>query len=157
MLLPFFQPIDFPAMPIKWWFIFQQDFCRMLNFRHIEGHHHFVQMVQSYFALLTHFNSCKWTSAKLLKSHPAVVLRCAHMIRITLQGCAKQVGFDTNIGFDIENSRKYRYRIDIGYEIARDWISKSISFWNNELTDIGFVFDFEILNGRILEHFRDNF
>ena len=73
------------------------------------------------------------------------------------QGCAKQVGFDTNIGFDIENSRKYRYRIGIGYEIAREWISKSISFRNNELTDIGFVFDFEILNGRILEHFRDNF
>ena len=51
VLLPFFQPIDFSlAIPIKWWFHLPppvgagrlqiKDFCRMLNFRHIEGHHH---------------------------------------------------------------------------------------------------------------------
>ena len=62
-----------------------------------------------------------------------------------------------NIGFDIEISQKYRYRIGIGYEIARKWISKSISFRNYKLTDIGFDFDFEILNARIWGHFRDNF
>jgi len=73
------------------------------------------------------------------------------------QGCAKQVGFEANIGFDIEISRKYRYRIGIGYEIAREWISKSISFRNNERTGIGFDFDFEILDVRIFDHFRDNF
>ena len=73
------------------------------------------------------------------------------------QGCAKQVGFEANIGFDIEISRKYRFRIGIGYQIARKWISKSISFRNNQVTDIGFDFDFEILDVMILEHFRDNF
>ena len=76
---------------------------------------------------------------------------------MSLQGCAKQVGFEVNIGFDIEISRKYRYRIGIGYEIAREWISKSISFRNNQLTVIGFGFDFEILDVGILEYFRDNF
>ena len=35
------------------------------------------------------------------------------------QCCAKLVGFEANIGFDIEISRKYRYRIGIDYEIAR--------------------------------------
>jgi len=75
---------------------------------------------------------------------------------MSMQGCAKQVGFDANIGFDIEISRKYRYRIVIGYEIARKWISKSISFRNNECIDIGFGIDFELLHVGILEQFRAN-
>ena len=72
------------------------------------------------------------------------------------QGCAKQVDFEANIGFDIEISRKYRFRIGIGLEIAREWISKSISFRNNEFIDIGFGIDFELLHVGILEQFRAN-
>ena len=61
------------------------------------------------------------------------------------QGCAKQVGFEANIGFDIGISRKYRYQIGIGCKIATEWISISISFRNNEWVDIVFDIDFEIL------------
>ena len=39
------------------------------------------------------------------------------------QGCTKQVGFEANIGFDIENVGKYQYPSVIGYKIAREPIS----------------------------------
>ena len=72
------------------------------------------------------------------------------------QGCAKQVGFEANIGFDIEISRKYRYRIVIGYKMAREWISILILFRNNLWIDIGFDIVFEIFDVRILELKMDN-
>ena len=73
-------------------------------------------------------------------------------------GCyTKQVCFKANIGFDIDIFRKYRYRVSIGYEKGKEWIPKSVSFRNNELTDIGFDFDFEILDVRMFYPYRDNF
>ena len=62
------------------------------------------------------------------------------------QCCAKLVGFEANIGFEIEISQKYRYRIGIGYEIARIWTSILILFRNFELIDIGFDIGFELLH-----------
>ena len=67
------------------------------------------------------------------------------------QSCAKLIGFETIIGFDIEISRKYRYRIGIGLEIARKPISISFWFRNYEWKDIGFDFDFESLHVGILK------
>ena len=61
------------------------------------------------------------------------------------QCCAKLVGFEANIGFEIEISQKYRYRIGIGYETARIWTSILILFPNFELIDIGFDIGFELL------------
>ena len=68
------------------------------------------------------------------------------------QSCAKLVGFEANIGFEIEISQKYRYRIGIGYEIARIWTSILILFRNCELIDIGF----ELLHVGILHQLRAN-
>ena len=72
------------------------------------------------------------------------------------QCCAKLVGFEANIGFDIEISRKYRYWIGIGYEIARVWTSILILFPNCKLIDIGFDIGFELLHVGILHQFRAN-
>ena len=72
------------------------------------------------------------------------------------QACAKLLGFEALIGYGLEKWPKYRYRIGIGYEIARECISILVLFWNNELIDIGFDIDFEFLHVGILYQFRAN-
>ena len=72
------------------------------------------------------------------------------------QACAKLLGFEPLIGYGIEKWPKYRYRIGIGYEIARECISILILFRTNELIDIGFDIDFEFLHVGILHQFRAN-
>ena len=72
------------------------------------------------------------------------------------QACAKLLGFEPLIGYAIEKRPKYRYRIGIGYEIARECISILILFRNSELIDIGFDIDFEFLHVGILHQFRAN-
>ena len=72
------------------------------------------------------------------------------------QCCAKLVGFEANIGFEIEISQKCRYRIGIGYEIARIWTSILILFRNFELINIGFDIGFELLHVGILHQLRAN-
>ena len=72
------------------------------------------------------------------------------------QACAKLLGFEPLLGYGIEKWPKYRNRIGIGYEIARQWISILILFRNNELIDIGFDIDFEFLHVGILNQFRAN-
>ena len=76
--------------------------------------------------------------------------------KCSVQCCAKLVGFEANIGFDIEISQKYRYRIGIGYEIARIWTSILILFRNCELIDIGFDIGFELLHVGILHQLKAN-
>ena len=65
--------------------------------------------------------------------------------------CAKQVGFDTKFPENIN-----KYWINIGCEIAREWISILIQFCNSELIDIGFDIDFEPLYVGILLQIRSN-
>ena len=72
------------------------------------------------------------------------------------QACAKLLGFEALIGYGLEKWPKHRYRIGIGYEIARECISISILFQNNELIDIGFDIDFEFLHVGILHQLRAN-
>ena len=72
------------------------------------------------------------------------------------QACAKLLGFEALIGYGLEKWPKYRYRIGIGFEIARECISILVLFRNNELIDIGFDIDFEFLHVGILHQFRAN-
>ena len=76
--------------------------------------------------------------------------------KTTVQACAKLLGFEPLIGYGIKKLPKYRYRIGIGYEIARECISILVLFRNNELIDIGFDIDFEFLHVGILHQFRAN-
>ena len=73
-----------------------------------------------------------------------------------MQTCAKLLGFEALIGYGLEKWPKYRYRIGIGFEIARECISILVLFRNNELIDIGFDIDFEFLHVGILQQFRAN-
>ena len=73
-----------------------------------------------------------------------------------VQACAKLLGFEPLIGYGIEKLPKYRYRIGIGYEIARECISILILFRNNDFIDIGFDIDFEFIHVGILHQFRAN-
>ena len=66
------------------------------------------------------------------------------------------IGFEAIIGFGIKISRKYRYRIGIGLEIAIKPISISFWFRNNKWIDIGFDIGFEFLHVGILKHLMAN-
>ena len=93
----------------------------------------------------------------IMMEQPVVVKRPSATLPLAVnQCCAKLVGFEANIGFEIEISQKYRYRIDIGYEIARIWTSILILFRNFELIDIGFDIGFELLHVGILHQLRAN-
>ena len=88
--------------------------------------------------------------------HTEVQIKHCSSDKMSHQCCAKLVGFEANIGFEIEISQKYRYRIGIGYEIARIWTSILILFRNFELIDIGFDIGFELLHVGILHQLRAN-
>ena len=97
-----------------------------------------------------------WAISKNGNMYLSVFAHFTETSKSLYQCCAKQVDFEANIGFEIEISQKYRYRMGIGYEIARKWTSILILFRNFELIDIGFDIGFELLHVGILHQLKAN-